>query len=99
MKIAIPDIARRFALPLLAVVALGGCAAVPYDDGYYSQSSYSSSVYVTPAPVYVAPSFGIHYRSGPRYYPRHYQRPHRPHRVQRPGHGPRPHHGRPGRHR
>ncbi|GGC10321.1 hypothetical protein GCM10007205_19260 [Oxalicibacterium flavum] len=89
MNTSISRIATRFVLPVLAVGILGGCAVVPYDDGYYGSTSYSSSVYVSPAPVYVAPHFGVHYRSGPRYYPRHYQ-PHRPYRP-----GPRHHHPRP----
>ncbi len=69
-------------LPLLAVAVLGGCAVVPYDDGYYGQAAYGTPVYG--APVYVAPptvNFGLSYSNrgyygGRGYYPRHYGRGH-----------------------
>lgn len=69
---------KRLAVPLLAVATLGGCVAVPYDDGYYGQTTYATPAYA--APVYVAPSvnFGLSYSNrgyyGPRYYPRYYGR-------------------------
>lgn len=64
---------KHLMLPLLAAAALGGCAVVPYDDGYYGQTTYAT-------PVYVAPTvnFGLSYSNrgyyGPRYYPRYYGR-------------------------
>lgn len=77
--------AKRLTLPLVAVALLGGCAVVPYDDGYYGQTTYVTPAYA--APVYVAPTvnFGLsysnrgyynrgYYGGGPRYYPRHYGR-------------------------
>lgn len=55
--------AKRILLALAAVAALGGCAVVPYDSGYYQQG------YVT-SPVYVAPAvnFGFYGSSGGGYY-------------------------------
>ena len=54
--------AKRIFIALAAVAALGGCAVVPYDSGYYQQG------YVEP--VYVAPvvSLGIYGSSGRGYY-------------------------------
>lgn len=76
-------ISRRYLLlPLLAVGILSGCAVVP-NDGYHVTPSYNASVYVAPAPVYVAPYWGLQYRSAPRYYPRYEQR-HRPRHPERP---------------
>ncbi|WP_293780655.1 hypothetical protein [uncultured Oxalicibacterium sp.] len=72
-RIVMSRTTRRLILPLLAVGVLGGCAVVPYDDGYYARPAYNASVYVAPAPVYVGPS--VYYRSGPRYYHPRYYRP------------------------
>jgi len=66
MKIPDTRKLRQVALVLAAAGALGGCAIVPYDGGYYGQPAYV-------APVYVAPSvnFGFGYHDhgyyGPRY--------------------------------
>ncbi|GGI18218.1 hypothetical protein GCM10008066_12900 [Oxalicibacterium faecigallinarum] len=90
MKISFPRLSSRLVLPLLAVTVLGGCAVVPYDDGYYSRPSYSSSVYVAPAPVYFGGTYysrGYH-RPAPRYAPPHHVHPrprhHHPHPHPRP---------------
>ncbi len=61
----------RTILLLSALIALGGCVAVPVQQGYYEPAPV---VYV-PAPVYYGPSisFGIYGgRGGPP--PRHYHR-------------------------
>jgi len=92
MKLALPRLTSRLIVPLLAVTVLGGCAVVPYDDGYYNRSSYSSSVYIAPAPVYVGPSYSSrgYYRPAPHYVPRHaHPRPRHHHNHMRPPH-PRP---------
>ena len=96
MNIALPRLTSRLILPLLAVAVLGGCAVVPYDDGYYNRS-YSSSVYVAPTPVYVGGTYygGSYYRPAPRYVPRNAYPPPRhvhPRPYPRPPHvHPRPH--------
>ncbi|WP_199739049.1 hypothetical protein [Herminiimonas sp. KBW02] len=76
MKSITPGMAKRLTISLVALAALGGCAVVPYNDGYYAQPGYvTGPVYAAPAPVYVTPSInlGFQYRSrgyygGPRYY-------------------------------
>lgn len=54
---------RRVLLAVAAVAALGGCAVVPYDSGYYGPAYAEPSVYVAPAV-----SFGFYGSSGRRYY-------------------------------
>ncbi|MFC7288189.1 hypothetical protein ACFQPC_09105 [Herminiimonas glaciei] len=80
MKSFTPGMAKRLTISLVALAALGGCAVVPYNDGYYAQPGYvtgpvyAGPVYAAPAPVYVTPSInlGFQYRSrgyyGPRYH-------------------------------
>jgi hypothetical protein len=55
---------KKTLLPLLVLLGLGGCVAVPVSDGYYGGG-------YAPAPVYVAPSVVVHgtyyYRDGRRY--------------------------------
>lgn len=41
--------AKRVLLALATVAALGGCAVVPYDSGYYQQGYVEPTVYVAPA--------------------------------------------------
>lgn len=65
--------AKRLAISLFVLSALGGCAVVPYNAGYYDQP-----VYVGPAvypAVQVAPPvyFNFGYSSGPRHRHRHYR--------------------------
>ncbi|MNR79933.1 hypothetical protein D3C72_106460 [compost metagenome] len=79
MKSLTPGMAKRLTISLVALAALGGCAVVPYNDGYYAQpyaqpAYVGGPVYAAPAPVYVTPSInlGLQYRSrgyygGPRY--------------------------------
>jgi hypothetical protein len=73
MKTFNARIAKRLVISLAGLAALGGCAVVPYNTGYYDQPVYGGPVYAA-QPVYVAPAvnFGLSYRSrgyyGPRYY-------------------------------
>jgi hypothetical protein len=55
--------ARRLLMALAAVAALGGCAVVPYDSGYYEPGYAEPTVYVAPAV-----SFGFYGSSGHGYY-------------------------------
>lgn len=72
MKTFNTRVAKRMLISLVGLAALGGCAVVPYNSGYYEQP-YGGPVYAA-QPVYVAPvvNFGFGYRSrgyyGPRYY-------------------------------
>lgn len=59
--------AKRVLLALAAVAALGGCAVVPYDPGYYPQGYAEPTVYVAPAAV----NFGFYGSSGGYYGHRH----------------------------
>lgn len=58
--------AKRVLLALAAVAALGGCAVVPYDSGYYQQGYAEPTVYVAPAV-----NFGFYGSSGGYYGHRH----------------------------
>lgn len=71
MKTFNARVAKRLAISLIGLGALGGCAVVPYNAGYYDQG-YAQPVYAAPAPVYVAPAvnFGFGYSRG--YYGRGY---------------------------
>jgi hypothetical protein len=65
---------RRVAIAVIGLSALGGCAVVPYNSGYYDQGyGYGAPVYAAPPAVYVAPAFslGLGYRSGGYYGPRY----------------------------
>lgn len=55
--------AKRVLLALAAMAALGGCAVVPYDSGYYQQGYVEPTVYVAPAI-----NFGFYGSSGGGYY-------------------------------
>lgn len=55
--------AKRVLLALATVAALGGCAVVPYDSGYYQQGYVEPTVYVAPAV-----NFGFYGSSGGGYY-------------------------------
>ncbi len=76
MKKSASGTMKRLVLVLAGLAALGGCAVVPYNAGYYDQPAYGGSVvYAAPPAVYVAPTvnFGFQYRSHRGYYgPRHY---------------------------
>lgn len=88
MKLFSQGVAKRLTLSLAGLAALGGCAVVPYNAGYYDQPVYAGpAVYAAP-PVYVTPAinFGFHYGSRGYYGPRHH------------GHGHGRGHGRGGRH-
>ncbi|MES2026579.1 MAG: hypothetical protein V4448_13595 [Pseudomonadota bacterium] len=67
-------VAKRLTISLVALAALGGCAIVPYNAGYYDQPAYvGGPVYAAPAPVYVGPPVSIglgfgYYRGGGRGY-------------------------------
>lgn len=65
--------AKRLLISLAGLAVLGGCAVVPYNSGYYEQPVYGGPA-VYAAPAYVVPSvnFGLNYRSGRGYGPRHY---------------------------
>ena len=73
MKTLNTRVAKRMLISLIGLAALGGCAVVPYNSGYYEQPGYGAPVYAA-QPVYVAPvvNFGFGYSSrgyyGPRYY-------------------------------
>lgn len=82
MKKSSSGMVKRLVLSLAGLAALGGCAVVPYNAGYYDQSGYygGPAVYAAPPAVYVAPAvnFGFQYRSERGYYgPRHYGHGHR----------------------
>jgi hypothetical protein len=64
MKTLNARLAKRLAISLIGLGALGGCAVVPYNSGYYDQG-YAAPVYAAPAPVFIAPAvnFGFGYRS------------------------------------
>jgi len=73
MKSFNPGVAKRLTISLVALAALGGCAVVPYNAGYYDQPAYvGGPVYAAPAPVYVTPSinlgFGYYRGYGRGYY-------------------------------
>jgi hypothetical protein len=73
MKTFNTRVATRIVISLAGLAALGGCAVVPYNSGYYDQPAYGAPVYAA-QPVYVAPvvNFGLSYGShgyyGPRYH-------------------------------
>lgn len=71
MKLLIPGVAKRLTISLVALAALGGCAVVPYNAGYYDQPAYVGGPAVYGPPVYVTPSINLgfgYYRGGGRYY-------------------------------
>ena len=59
---------KKILLPLLAILGLGGCVAVPVSDAGYTP------VYVAPPAVVVRPSFYYgHYRGGRGGHHHHYR--------------------------
>lgn len=66
MKTFKPGLAKRLAVSLIGLGALGGCAVVPYGTGYYDQPEYAAPVYA--APVYVAPAVNFGFGFGGGYY-------------------------------
>ena len=52
----------KIALPILALLMLPGCIAIPAGPGYYG----AAPGYDAPAPAYYAPSFGISVYGGRR---------------------------------
>ena len=58
----------------LAAAALGGCAAYPYDDGYYHDSRYYDEygrAYYGPPAYYAGPTVGLGITYTDRDFPRH----------------------------
>lgn len=64
---------KKILLPLLVLLGLGGCVAVPVSDGYYGGGyAPAPTVYVAPPAIVVRPSYYGYYRGGRGGYRYHY---------------------------